>query len=418
MGWSDYKKVREIGSGSFGRAYLVTSARSDDRDRRPMVLKEINMQTMDSKARQSAEGEARVLHSLKHPYIVRYAESFVHDQCLCIVMDYCEGGDLWQFIAERRKTHSRTPESVVVRWFTQLCLALKHIHDKNVLHRDIKSQNVFLDKKDGRSHNGRISCVKIADFGIAKVLDSRNSLARTQVGTPYYLSPEMCQKQPYATPSDVWALGCVLFEMCALHVPFEASNLEQLVNKIVRCSPPQVPSTYSKELGAICGELLSRKACDRPPVEKVLQRPLLQGEIKKMIDENKKTGHGGDDERGRPDSARPRSSSQHQDLARPRSGSQHQQDSCRPRSGSHHRGVLQERNHSNDPHDRRPSSNKPGAREPSPHREAAKHILRHGRAPSPGPASQENRPQSARYLPLGMNREQPRTPRRDFGRNL
>jgi len=89
------------------------------------------------------------------------------------------------------------------------------MHDKNILHRDIKTQNIFLAKKESRT-DSTPSCVKIADFGISKVLDSQNSLARTQVGTPYYLSPEICQKQPYATASDVWALGCVVFELCAL----------------------------------------------------------------------------------------------------------------------------------------------------------------------------------------------------------
>merc|ERR1719420_2933551 len=154
-------------------------------------------------------------------------------------MDYCEGGDLSKYIAGCAKSRAPIPESLVIRWFTQLCLALKYMHElankeddrhPPVLHRDIKAQNIFLSKKDG----DRVGCVKIADFGISKILSTEKSLARTQVGTPYYLSPEICQKLPYGEPSDVWALGCVLYELCALRVPFEAQDLPRLFDKILR----------------------------------------------------------------------------------------------------------------------------------------------------------------------------------------
>lgn len=362
------------------------------------------MHRMDSRERKNAEVEVHVLASLKHPYIVRYSESFVRDHVLCIIMDYCEGGDLWQYIAQRRRRNSSIAEPQVVRWFTQMCLALKHMHDKNVLHRDIKTQNVFLAKRESRSEGSSLGCVKIADFGIAKVLDSQTALARTQVGTPYYLSPEICQKQPYATPSDVWALGCVLYELCALHVPFEAQDLPQLVDKIVRTAPiPRIPNTYSRELADIVGELLSRRACDRPTAEKVLQKPMLQAEIKRMIEENKKPGKGAEndsEERGRRDGAREQS-------AQPGSARSNSQQP---------RGVLQERNHSHDNRERRAGS-KPGSRAPSPHKEAAKQILRPSRAPSP--ARHENQPHSARgeYMPHSARNEcQPQSARGEYSR--
>lgn len=256
-----------------------------------------------------------------------------------------------------------------------MCLALKHMHDKNVLHRDIKTQNIFLAKREQRGDNSSLGCVKIADFGIAKVLDSHTALARTQVGTPYYLSPEICQKQPYAQPSDVWALGCVLYELCALKVPFEAQDLPQLVDKIVRSPVPRIPSTYSRELAEIVCELLSRRASDRPSAEKVLQKQIVQAEIKKMLSENKKPCSGSEnikEERGR---------------GREQGA----------RANSNQRGVLQERQPSNDHRDRRVSV-KQGSREPSPHKEAAKQIVGPSRAPSPG--RRENQPQSAReYIP-------------------
>jgi len=392
MPWSEYQKVKEIGSGSFGRAYLVTCARPADKEKKLLVMKEIDLSRMNSNEKKATEVEVRVLASLKHPYIVRYSESFVHDQSLCIVMDYCEGGDLQQYINQRRRARSTIPELQVVRWFTQMSLGLKHMHDKNILHRDIKTQNIFLAKKESRSEGGTLSCVKIADFGISKVLDSQTALARTQVGTPYYLSPEICQKQPYATPSDIWALGCVVFELCAMKVPFEAQDLPQLVDKIVRGTIPRIPSIYSRELGDIVGELLSRQAPKRPSAETVLQKPMLQAEIKRMIEENKRSGKGENDQE------------------EPRRGQEARRDSSsREPNTPQPRGVLQERNHSLDHRERRAySKGAPTSRAPSPHKEVAKQIAGpNSRAPSPRHRDYENRPHSARvdYVPSSARQE-------------
>lgn len=346
------------------------------------VMKEIDMHKMDSRERKSTEVEVQVLACLKHPYIVRYTESFVKDHVLCIVMDYCEGGDLWQYIAKRKSQRSSIAEVQVLRWFTQMSLALKHMHDKNILHRDIKTQNVFLAKREAKScDSSNLGCVKIADMGIAKVLDSQKALARTQVGTPYYLSPEICQHMPYNSASDMWALGCVLYELCALQVPFEAAALPQLMDKIVRTPVPRIPHTYSPQLMEIVNVLLSKRANDRPSAEKVLQKPMIQAEIKKMIDQNKKPEQGGENRGGENIAEDPR--------GRPEKVREH---------GNHNqppRGVLQEHNHN--PQERRPSSNKqrdPHSRAPSPAKEAAKQIIAQNKAPSRDPSPRQ--PQSAR----------------------
>jgi len=277
-----YTKIREIGSGSFGKAILVK-----DPENRQYVLKAIDISCMDSKERKDAVNEVRVLSSLKHPYVVSYRESFLDGRTLCIVMDYAEGGDLYNRIAKQRKAQQNFPENQIVRWFTQLSLAMKHLHERHVLHRDLKSQNLFL------TGSGRL---RIGDFGIAKVLDSTAAFAKTTIGTPYYLSPEICQERPYSWSSDVWAMGCILYEMAALRVPFDAPNIRALVSKITRGPMPVVPSRYTPDLARLCGDLLQREERKRPSSTDVLRYPIVQTEIRAMLKEEQ-TKRGADGER-------------------------------------------------------------------------------------------------------------------------
>merc|ERR1719486_497884 len=128
------------------------------------------------------------------------------------------------------------PEEQVLRWFTQAMLALKHCHEKHILHRDLKSGNFFLSKNDN---------LKMGDFGIAKVMECTAAVAQTQIGTPYYLSPE------------IWSMGVILFEMCARRVPFDANDLKGLISRITRDPIPQMPSEYSQPLRTLFQEIMT-----------------------------------------------------------------------------------------------------------------------------------------------------------------
>ncbi|XP_071058411.1 serine/threonine-protein kinase Nek1-like, partial [Pseudochaenichthys georgianus] len=192
--------------------------------------------------------------------------------CLYIVMDYCAGGDLFKKINSQKGV--LFSEEKVLDWFVQICLALKHVHDRKILHRDIKSQNIFLTK-DGT--------VQLGDFGIARVLNSTVELARTCIGTPYYLSPEICENKPYNNKSDVWALGCVLYEMCTLKHAFEAGNMKNLVLKIIRGSYPPVSLHYSQDLRSLLGLLFRRSPRERPSVSSVLEKPFLCYRIQSFL---------------------------------------------------------------------------------------------------------------------------------------
>ncbi|XP_058612412.1 serine/threonine-protein kinase Nek1 isoform X2 [Onychostoma macrolepis] len=263
-----YERLKKIGEGSFGKAILVKS-RTDGRQ---YVIKEIGISRMSNKERQESRKEVAVLANMSHPNIVQYKESFEESGCLYIVMDYCEGGDLFKKINNQRGT--LFPEEQILDWFVQICLALKHVHDRKILHRDIKSQNIFLTK-DGT--------IQLGDFGIARVLNSTVELARTCIGTPYYLSPEICENKPYNNKSDIWALGCVLYEMCTLKHAFEAGNMKNLVLKIIRGSYPPVSVHYSQDLRSLLAQLFKRNPRERPSVSAILDKPFLARRIHKFL---------------------------------------------------------------------------------------------------------------------------------------
>ncbi|XP_022450571.1 serine/threonine-protein kinase Nek1 isoform X4 [Delphinapterus leucas] len=163
---------------------------------------------------------------------------------------------------------------MILDWFVQICLALKHVHDRKILHRDIKSQNIFLTK-DGT--------IQLGDFGIARVLNSTVELVRTCIGTPYYLSPEICENKPYNNKSDIWALGCVLYEMCTLKHAFEAGNMKNLVLKIISGSFPPVSLHYSYDLRSLISQLFKRNPRDRPSVNSILEKGFIAKRIEKFL---------------------------------------------------------------------------------------------------------------------------------------
>ncbi|XP_061056784.1 serine/threonine-protein kinase Nek1 isoform X3 [Eubalaena glacialis] len=263
-----YVRVQKIGEGSFGKAILVKSME----DGRQYVIKEINISSMSSKEREESRREVAVLANMKHPNIVQYRESFEENGSLYIVMDYCEGGDLFKRINAQKGILFQ--EDQILDWFVQICLALKHVHDRKILHRDIKSQNIFLTK-DGT--------IQLGDFGIARVLNSTVELVRTCIGTPYYLSPEICENKPYNNKSDIWALGCVLYEMCTLKHAFEAGNMKNLVLKIISGSFPPVSLHYSYDLRSLLSQLFKRNPRDRPSVNSILEKGFIAKRIEKFL---------------------------------------------------------------------------------------------------------------------------------------
>ncbi|XP_041920397.1 serine/threonine-protein kinase Nek3 isoform X2 [Alosa sapidissima] len=253
VGMDDYKILKVIGEGSFGRALLVQHKNCETK----WVLKEIQI----PKARSGAQSrrEAVLLAKMKHPNIVAFKDSFEADGYLYIAMEFCGGGDLLQRIRLQKNAHFS--EDVVLKWFAQMCSGAKHIHDKRVLHRDLKSKNIFL------TDNGT---VKLGDFGSACLLSSAEGCAQTYVGTPYYVSPEIWDSKPYNNKSDVWSLGCVLYELCTLKHPFQACSWKSLILKVCRGAYDPLPKHLPYELHYLIKHMFKTNPRDRPSVQTIL----------------------------------------------------------------------------------------------------------------------------------------------------
>uniref|UniRef100_A0A8D2ZMS2 Protein kinase domain-containing protein n=1 Tax=Scophthalmus maximus TaxID=52904 RepID=A0A8D2ZMS2_SCOMX len=249
-----YSLLRVIGQGSFGRAVLVRCKSSEEK----YVLKEIQLPKNQSKMENSRR-EAVLLSGMKHPNIVAFREAFEADDLLCIVMEYCSGGDLLQRIRQQKTAQFCVDD--ILRWFAQMCAGAKHIHDKRVLHRDLKSKNIFL------TDNGTI---KLGDFGSACILNSSKAYARTYVGTPYYVAPEIWDNKPYNNKSDVWSLGCVLYELCTLRHPFQASSWKSLILKVCRGAYPPLPNHLPYELQYLVKHMFKTNPKDRPSLHTIL----------------------------------------------------------------------------------------------------------------------------------------------------
>ncbi|CAC5395201.1 NEK1_4_5 [Mytilus coruscus] len=225
---SDFVIGKLLGEGAFGKVFLCHEKMDKSRK---YAMKVIDLSKSPPEERDAAVRESKLLQQLKHEHIVAYVSSFKERASLCIVTEYCDGGDLSEVLEQRRER--ALAEDQIVNWFGQICRALKYLHIRNILHRDIKTQNVFLTgpKKDA----------KLGDLGIAKVLDRRNSKAVTMCGTPSYMSPEIFQFKPYDTKSDIWALGVVVYEMTTLEKPFDAMFMQQLVFQVVHGKLPPMP---------------------------------------------------------------------------------------------------------------------------------------------------------------------------------
>ncbi|XP_040183732.1 uncharacterized protein LOC120916855 [Rana temporaria] len=261
-----YLLHQKLGSGSFATTYLVTDSRDADTQK---VIKRIPCNSMKADATLPSAREAKLLGSLRHPFIVRFYASFLEKEDFCIVTEYCEGGDLDCHLHQLRDGGLAMAEGHVMEWFIQLLLGVTYLHERLVLHRDLKTKNIFLK-------NGTL---KIGDFGVSRVLVS-SDLATTITGTASYMSPEIFTRNGYNSKSDIWSLGCILYELCTFRHVYDCPRWIRLVSMIVNDPCPTLPPRYSTELNDILQRMLSKDPELRPSAKDILNFPYVADRAK------------------------------------------------------------------------------------------------------------------------------------------
>lgn len=259
-----YKRLKLLGEGSFGSAFLVRE-RVDENGYH--VAKEIKVDHLSEKEREAALEESSLLRRLSHPNVVAYRATFREGPKLYIIMEFADNGDLATKIKEKKEESSNFSERRIMLFFVQIAQALVHIHAHKILHRDLKPMNIFLTKT---------GVVKLGDFGIARVLESSTAGAKTQIGTPYYLSPEVCSSEQYGLKSDHWSLGVITYQLAALRVPFYAACVPAVAVAICNATPAPLPKMYSDGFKYIVSRLLQKDPTERPGLGDILRAPYAQ----------------------------------------------------------------------------------------------------------------------------------------------
>ena len=267
-----FKIIKEIGSGAFGSVYKI----QDKNDNKVYALKKIILkknQNLDK-----IKNEALLLQKIDNENVIKYIDSFFYDDSFYLIMEFCSNLDLKSFINEHKKENKLINEQTIWEIIRNLCGGIKAIHNNNMIHRDLKPENIFI------SDNYEI---KIGDFGLSKILNETN-YAQTKVGTLVYTAPEIYNGEKYTNKVDIWALGCIIHELCTLEYCFSDNNLIELMKKISSgCHVIIDTKYYNDYLQNLIDLSLKKNYRERASIEDILaileDRQLTKNEIKKAF---------------------------------------------------------------------------------------------------------------------------------------
>jgi len=259
----DFKVEKVLGKGTYGTVFRVCRLS----DGQKYAMKQVDIKKMSGKERKALVNEVRVLAAFDSPYVIRFYETFIEEDKLHIVTDYAAYGDLLRQLKKHEERKTQFSERAVWSFFLQLCKGIQYLHQNGILHRDIKAANIFIDAE---------GCLKIGDFGISKILRPGAMQAYAQIGSPYYVSPEIWKKKGYDTKSDIWAIGCFLYELIALRPPFQANDMDGLSKKIMTGRYDPLPASTSPELLGMVRKLLVLEPRGRPSIDQLFEMKSVQ----------------------------------------------------------------------------------------------------------------------------------------------
>ena len=240
----------------------------------------INISNTDDESLKRIENDMEILRELNHPNIILLIDSYFSDdnKTLNIITEYADSGDLQQKLDEQKKKNEYFDEGTLLDWLMQICLALKYIHEKNIIHRDIKPSNILLMK----------DIAKLGDFGVAKSLSPNLKYAKTMVAAPQYLAPEIINKEKYSFKADIWSLGIIFFQLIYLEYPFKGKNEAQILASILEGNKKELknPNSYDPKLIELINKMLSKRPEERPSAEEILENPIINARMSCYLKEN------------------------------------------------------------------------------------------------------------------------------------
>ena len=272
MSLSDFQIGKTLGKGAFSSVCIVKRKL----DNKTYAMKRVKISQLSPSDKDGSLNEIRILASLEHPNIIGYKEAFydMASQTLNIVMEYADDGDLSSKIKYNKANGLMFTEHLIWDYLIQILYGLKYLHDNKIMHRDLKSANLFLMKDN---------TVKIGDLNVSKI--TRGGMAYTQTGTPFYASPEIWADKPYDYKCDIWSVGCIVYEMCQLRPPFKGTSLKELCQCVQKGKYDDIPNYYSKELSYVISKFLVVNPKRRTNCDALLKDEVVVRKIKEIMKE-------------------------------------------------------------------------------------------------------------------------------------
>ena len=257
-----YEQKKVLGEGGFGKVVLAENKNTKEK----VAIKYIKFEDKDEYDKNKIVQEGQILFTFIHQNIIKFEEFSYNNLRAILIMEFAEGGDLSKRINEQKKI-GPFKEEIIITWFLELCNVVKYCHERHTLHRDLKPLNIFLTKDDH---------IKLGDFGISKILNSTKDYAHTQIGSYYYMSPEVIKGERYSYSSDIWSLGIILNELCLLenplsHIKYRNELDNYIMNNDVAKIDQNCENNYSAETCNLIKKILVKNPNERPTIDQIIE---------------------------------------------------------------------------------------------------------------------------------------------------